>query len=138
MTAKNRILATLVGFVVLFLLGWLLYGFLLMDFYQANSGSATGVMRAEDEMVWWSLIAGNIMQAYLLVYIFGTWANITTFSEGLKAGLIIGLITGYAYTLIMYGTTNIGNLTSTLVDPFVSAAMLAVAGGVIGWMLGRK
>ncbi len=138
MTAKNRILATLVGFVVLFLLGWLLYGFLLMDFYQTNSGSATGVMRAEEEMVWWSLIAGNIMQAYLLVYIFGTWANITTFSEGLKAGLIIGLITGFAYTLIMYGTTNIGNLTSTLVDPFVSATMLAVAGGIIGWMLGRK
>jgi hypothetical protein len=138
MTAKNRILATLVGFVVLFLLGWLLYGFLLMDFYQANSGSATGVMRTDDEMVWWSLIVGNIMQAYLLVYIFGKWANINTFSGGLKAGLIIGLITGFAYNLMMYGTSNLSNLTAALVDPFVSATMLAVAGGVIGWMLGRK
>jgi len=138
MTVKTRILATLVGFVVIFMLGWLLYGMLLMDFYQNHSGSATNLNRAEDEMVWWALIVGNIMQAYLLVYIFGNWANITTFSEGLKAGFIIGLIYGFAYSLIMYGTTNIADLTAALVDPFVSASMMGITGGVIGWMLGRK
>ena len=82
MTTKNRLLATLVGFVVFFLLGWLVYGMLLMDFYANNAGSATGVMRAEDEMIWWALILGNLFQTYLLVYIFGNWANITTFSDG--------------------------------------------------------
>ena len=138
MTAKNRILATLVGFIVLFLLGWLIYGMLLMDFYGNNAGSASGVMRAEDEMVWWALILGNFFQAYLLVYIFGNWANITTFSDGLKAGAIIGLIMGLAFNLSMYGTSNIMNLTSALVDPFVSTVMMAITGGVIGVMLGRK
>ena len=138
MTAKNRILATLVGFIVLFLLGWLIYGMLLMDFYGNNAGSASGVMRAVDEMVWWALILGNFFQAYLLVYIFGNWANITTFSDGLKAGAIIGLIMGLAFNLSMYGTSNIMNLTSALVDPFVSTVMMAITGGVIGVMLGRK
>jgi hypothetical protein len=138
MTTKNRLLATLVGFIVFFLLGWLIYGMLLMDFYGNNSGSASGVMRAEDEMVWWALILGNLFQAYLLVYIFGNWANITTFSDGLKAGAIIGLIIGLAFNLTMYGTSNIMNMTSTLVDPFVSAVMMAITGGVVGFMLGRK
>jgi hypothetical protein len=138
MTVKNRILATLVGFIVLFLLGWLIYGMLLMDFYGNNAGSASGVMRAEDEMVWWALILGNFFQAYLLVYIFGNWANVTTFSDGLKAGAIIGLIMGLAFNLTMYGTSNIMNMTSALVDPFVSAVMMAITGGVIGVMLGRK
>jgi hypothetical protein len=138
MTAKNRILATLVGFIVLFLLGWLIYGMLLMDFYGNNAGSASGVMRSEDEMVWWALILGNFFQAYLLVYIFGNWANVTTFSDGLKAGAIIGLIMGLAFNLTMYGTSNIMNMTSALVDPFVSAVMMAITGGVIGVMLGRK
>ncbi len=138
MTAKTRIMATLAGFVVLFMLGWLLYGMLLMDFFVANAGSATGVNRAEDEMVWWALIVGNVLQAYLLVYIFGKWANITTFAEGLKGGAMIGLILGYAYDLIMYGTTNIMNLTAALVDPLIAAVMMGLAGGVIGWVLGRK
>ncbi len=138
MTAKNRILATLVGFVVFFLLGWLFYGFLLMDFYADNSGSATNVMRAEEDMVWWALIVGNLFQAYFLVYIFGKWANITTFSGGFKAGAILGLILGLAMNLTMYGTSNMMNLTGALVDPLVSMIMMGITGGVIGVMLGRK
>jgi len=138
MTAKNRILATLVGFVVLFLLGWLFYGLLLMDFYANNVGSASGVMREEAEMVWWALILGNLFQAYLLVYIFGNWANVTSFQEGMKAGAIIGLIIGLAFNLSMFGTSNIMNLTAALVDPVVSAVMMGITGGVIGIMLGRK
>jgi hypothetical protein len=138
MTAKTRILATLVGFVVLFLLGWLFYGFLLMDFYESNSGSASGVMRTDENMIWWALILGNLFQTYLLVYIFGNWANITTFSSGLKAGITIGLILGLAFNLTMYGTSNIMNMTSALVDPIVSAVMMGVTGGVVGMMLGRE
>lgn len=138
MSAKNRILATLVGFVVLFLLGWLFYGFLLMDFYADNAGSATGVYRENDQMIWWALILGNIMQAYLLVYIFGSLANVSTFGNGLKVGAIIGLILGLAFNLNMYATSNIMNLTSALVDPIVSTIMMGITGGVIGMMLGRK
>lgn len=138
MDAKKRIMATLAGFLVFFLLGWLLYGMLLMDFFAENSGSATGVPREETEMVWWALVLGNLLQAYLLAYIFGKWANITTFGAGLQGGLMIGLILGFGYDLTLYGTTNISNLTATLVDPFVVGVMMGLSGGVIGWVLGRK
>lgn len=138
MDAKKRIMATLAGFVVLFLMGWLLYGMLLMDFFMANAGSATGVMRSDSEMVWWALILGNVLQSYLLVYIFGKWANVTTFSGGLQNGAMIGLILGYAYDLTMYGTSNTMNLTGALVDPLVATVMMGLAGGVIGAVLGRK
>lgn len=138
MDIKKRILATLAGFVVFFLLGWILYGMLLMDFFNSNQGTATGVMRTDTEMIWWALALGNLLQAYLLVYIFGNWANITTFGEGFKAGLVIGLVIGYGVDLTMYGTTNIMNLTGALVDPLVVGVMMAISGGVIGWVLGRK
>ena len=95
-------------------------------------------MREESEMVWWALIVGNVFQAYLLVYIFDKWTNITTFSSGLQAGAILGLILGFAMNLTMYGTSNMMNLTAALVDPFVSAVMMGITGGVIGYMLGRK
>lgn len=138
MTAKSRILATIVGFVVLFMLGWLFYGLLLMDFYEANTGSATNVARAEEDMVWWALILGNFLQAYFLVYVFSKWPNITTFGAGAKAGFVLGLILGLAFNLTMYATTNMMNMTAMLVDPFVSAVMMAGTGGVIGMILGRQ
>jgi len=138
MDAKKRMMATLAGFIVYFMLGFILYGVLLMDFFAAHSGTATGVMRLDTDMQWWALIAGNVVQAYLLVYIFGNWANITTFGGGLKAGAIIGFIMSLGISLNMYGTTNVSDLTSTLVDPFVMSVMLGITGGVIGWVLGRK
>lgn len=131
-------MATLAGFVTFFLLGWLLYGMLLMDFFMTNAGSATGVSRGDTQMVWWALVLGNVFQAYLLVYIFGKWANITTFGGGLQTGATIGLILGYGYDLTMYGTSNISNLTATLVNPLVMAIMMGITGGVIGAVLGKK
>jgi hypothetical protein len=138
MDAKKRIMATLAGFVVFFFMGFLLYGMLLMDFFMANAGSATGVYREDAEMVWWALALGNLLQSYLLVYIFSKWTNITTFASGLQAGAMIGLILGLGYDLTMYGTSNISNLTATLVDPLVVAVMMGATGGVIGIVLGRK
>ena len=138
MDAKKRIMATLAGFVVYFMLGFLLYGVLLADFMGANVGTATGVMRADDDMQWWALIVGNVVQVYLLVYIFGNWAHITTFVGGLKAGATIGFIMTLGFNLTMYGTTNVSNLTTTLIDPLVMAVMMGATGGVIGWVLGRN
>ncbi|MBS1554817.1 MAG: hypothetical protein JSU09_07815 [Bacteroidetes bacterium] len=138
MDAKKRILATLAGFAVYFILGFLIYGVLLMDFYASNIGTATGVMRTDADMQWWALIAGNVMMAYLLVYIFGKWANVTSFARGLKAGAMVGFIMALGFGFNMYGTTNISNLTATLVDTVVMAVMMGATGGVVGWVLGRK
>jgi hypothetical protein len=138
MTAQKRIVATLAGFVVYFMLGFILYGILLMDFFATHAGTATGVMRTDEEMIWWALIVGNIVQAYLLVYIFGNWANITTFGGGLKAGATVGFIMALGMNLNMYGTMNTMTLPGVVADAAVLATMMGLTGGVIGWVLGRK
>lgn len=138
MTAQKRMVATLAGFVTLFLLNFLFYGVLLTEFMASNAGTATGVMKADADMLWWPLVLGTVFQAYLLVYVFGNWANISTFGGGLKAGAMIGLLFALGFDLVMYGTANIMNLTATLVDPLVMAVSYGVTGGVIGMVLGRK
>ena len=55
MMNTKTIVAGVIGGIVYFLLGWLIYGMLMSDFFEANSGSATGVMRADDEMIMWAL-----------------------------------------------------------------------------------
>jgi uncharacterized membrane protein YkvI len=78
MNAQQRILATLAGAVVSFIMGFLMYAVIFESFFTNNAGSAANVMKTDD-MVWWALILGNVFMAYLLVYIFGKWANINTF-----------------------------------------------------------
>lgn len=137
MDTKQFITGTLAGGVTYFILGYLFYGFLLMGFFEANAGSATGVSRG-DAIVWWALILGNLSFAALITYIFMKWAHISTFKNGFRRGAVIGLFLGLSYGLIWYSTSNIMSLKATLVDIVVGTLMTAVVGGVIGAVLHAK
>ena len=78
MSNNKILLAGLVGAVVAFILGFIVYGNLLMDFFIENSGSASGVMRGDDEMQWIPMILGHVTWGMLFAIIFGRWANIST------------------------------------------------------------
>jgi len=140
MNTTKMLISGIAGGIVAFFAGWLIYGMLLMDFMAQNSGTATGVMRADADMVWWALIAGNLLTGILYSYIFNRWTNISTLSAGLSAGAIIGLIMGAAFDLTMYGTSNILALNGVWVDIAASAVMGAITGAVVGWVngMGKK
>ena len=136
--SNNKIfIAGLVGAVVAFLLGFLVYGNLLADFFMENSGSATGVMRGDDEMQWIPMILGHITWGLLFAVIYGRWANITTFATGAKAGALLGFLIGASFDLIQLGSTHIFNTTGIIVDIVAMVIVSAIVGGVVGWFLGR-
>jgi hypothetical protein len=135
---NNKILlAGLIGGVAAFLLGGLFYGVLLKDFFLANSGSATGVIRGDDEMLWGPMVIGHLALGYLIAYVLGKWATISTFVSGLKAGGTIGFLISAAYTMINLGSTHIMNPTGSITDIVVQTFSFAITGGVVGWFLGR-
>ncbi len=133
MDLKKLLLATLAGGVTIFVLGYLLYGMLLENYFQGQMSS--GVMKEEPDMLFLAL--GNLFGALLLVYIFMKWAAISTFRTGLEAGLIIGLLIALMWDLTMYAVANMGTLQGALVDVLVYTVVFAIAGGVIGWVLGK-
>ena len=136
MNTKQFAIGTLTGGVAYFFLGFLVYAVILAGFFEANMGSATGVMKTD--MQWWPLILGNLASGALLTLIFLKWANISTFSSGAIAGATIGFLVASGYDLIMYDTSNIMNLTGTLVDIAVYTLMSALAGGLIGLVLQKS
>lgn len=132
----NRILLSgIAGGVVYFLLGFLFYGALLVKFFEANAGTAQGAMKTNP--TWWALILGNLFIGILLATIFVRWAGIKTFGAGAQAGAIIGALMALGIDFTMFGTMNISNLTATIVDVLVATVMMAITGGVVGWVLGR-
>ncbi len=134
MNTSKFITGSLVGGIVYFILGFVFYAILFEGFFEANSGSATGVMKTE--MSWWPLILGNIALAALITYIFLHWASISTFATGLKGGAVIGFLMALGWDMIMYDTTNIMTLQGALFDVVIATVMAAITGGVIGAVLG--
>ena len=137
MDTKKFLTGTVVGGIAYFILGYLFYAVLFGDFFAANSGGATGVDKTEN-MVWWSLILGNLVGAALLTYIFLKWAHISTFKSGLRAGAVIGLLMGLSFDLVMYATSYLLNLQAALMDAVIYTVMTALVGGAIGAVLHTK
>ena len=135
MNTKQFVIATLAGFITLFLLGFLFYGLLLMDFYAANTGSATGVAR--DTPIWWALGLGELTLAAFLTLVLGRWAGISTPKGGFMAGAIIGCLLALAIGLGIYATMNTTTITVVLVDVLVAGIRLGIAGSVIGTVLSK-
>ncbi|TAK40213.1 MAG: hypothetical protein EPO28_10415 [Saprospiraceae bacterium] len=135
--SNNKILvAGLLGGVTAFILGFLVYGLALKGFY--DSHMVEGVAKADEEMVWWALIVGNLAWGLLYAVIYGRWASISTFVTGAKAGAVIGALIALTYNLNGYATANMMDLTAALADVVVSAVVSAIIGGVVAWWLGRK
>lgn len=137
MDTKKFLTGTVVGGITYFFLGYLFYGLLFEDYFNANLGSATGVFKADD-LIWWALILGNLSGAGLLSYIFLKWAHISTFKSGLRAGAAIGFLMTLSWDLISFATSNVLNLQAAMIDVAIGTVMTALAGAAIGAVLHAK
>ena len=130
MDTKKFLTGTLVGGIAFFFLGYLFYGMALASFFDQH---AMGPM---EELVWWALILGNMSSGALLTYIFLKWANVSSFGSGASAAAAIGFFSTLSIDLVRFATSNAFDLTASLADVVVGTVMTAIAGGVIGVVLG--
>jgi hypothetical protein len=133
MTAQRFTTATVTGGITMFVLGYVFWGVLFMDFFMANTGSATGVMK--EVPVWWALGLGQLGWAALLTYVIGKGA--AGVGPGMKVGAVVLLLAAVGVDFTMLGTANLMNLTATILDMVLFTVVGGIAGAVIGWMLAR-
>ncbi len=131
---KKMLIGTVVGGVTFFLLGGLIYAVILADFYEANLGSATGVLR--ELPIMWAMVVSQLGMAAVVTYVF-LLSDVASASNGLKTGAILGLLLGIAISFDLYSVTNWSNSTVAFVEPLVWVVRTALAGAAIGWALGR-
>lgn len=136
MKTSKLLYAGLAGFAAYFLLGWLLYGVLTMSYFEGQTPEAARAVSRGENMVWWSLLLGNLIIGFFLAFVFSRWANIKTLRGGLIGGAIIGAFIMAGIDFTMYGTMDISTLPGIFVDIIVGTVMWALTGGVVGWVLG--
>jgi len=134
MNSKNYFLAGILGGIVYFLFGWLVYGMLLMNYMEENAGLALGVNRVE--MLLWSIGLGSLLYGFFLSYIFSCVGQVKTAAAGAKSGAWVGFLVAGAIDFTMYGTTNITTLNAVAVDILAATVLASITGAVVAWVLG--
>ena len=129
---------TLVGGLIFgavaFLLGWLIFGILLMDYYTSNMTSYTGLMK--DPPTIWAIAVANLAFGFMMAYIFNM-GNINSPAKGFRTGLIIGLLMQLGFDMFLYAQLNLYSTQILAVDIVASGIFAGVIGAILGWWFGR-
>jgi hypothetical protein len=134
MKTKKILLGGIAGGVTFFLLGWLVYGILLMNYTTANYNQCA--MRPMEEMIWMAMIISNLAFGFLLSVIFN-WSNTTGILSGLKVAGITGLLICVSLDFSLYSMSSMfSGIPALLVDIVVYTIMSALTGVVVAWVMG--
>ena len=134
MDTKNLLIASLAGGIVFFATGFVFYGVLLRDFMMVSSPLAGAMKETPD---FGPLIISQLIFGAFFTMVLRRWPGAGTLVEGAKAGAVLGLLLGLGFTLAQYATMNVIDPTLIPVNAVVAAIRGALAGGTIGYVLGR-
>jgi len=134
---SKTIIAAVVGAIASFLLGWVVYGMLLVDYFKSNTVQYEGMMLPEGEMKLWAIFISNLASSWLFAWLFSRM-NVRTFAGGFQTGAIINFVWALAIDMMFYSMMNwFANSTIIVVDVIVNAIFGGIIGGIIAMMLGR-
>ena len=137
MNTNKFLVGGIIGAIANFLLGWLVWGTLLMSFFKDHTSEAgKAVMRADADVIWWALIVANLVLGFLYSYILSK-AGARSAGSGAGIGAVVGLLMAAAFNLFNYAFMNMSDMTAMAVDVLASMVVTAIVGAIIGWFNGR-
>ena len=118
---KKILLSGIVGTIVYYLLGWLVYGFILPE-------KSTG----EESMLF--IFLGCLFYAFLIAYVFCKLAQLTSFKTGFTAGLVMGIL----YAMVWYFFMNWEFKPMAIIEEIIiGGLMTAVLEGAVAYVNGK-
>jgi len=135
MDSKRLIIGTIVGGIVLYIVGYVFWGMMFTDFFESNAGSATGVNR--DPQLIWAVVIGTLAYALLLTLSIESQSGSANVVGGAKVGAVVGMLIWMTADFVLYGTANLDNLTGTVADTALEFVRGGIGGAVIAATLGK-
>lgn len=133
----RTLLAALVGTVVAFFLGWLIFGIVTAGYMEKHVLQAPGLMKTEAEMNLGLMALSNLAVSLAFAWIFDRMGVVTAMG-GAMAGAVIGFLFYLSVDLSFLAMTNLlDGPVAAMVDTLSYTVWSACVGGVVGYMLGR-
>lgn len=129
------VLSTIVVGIVLFLLGWLFYGLIFMNYFKEYYGH---ISRGADDMKIWAFAVASLVQAFFMYLIYSKgYSGGSPFGEGFKFGLYISLFMGIPYVFYTWGGMPV-KYQGVVVDGILMIIMLIIASIITAFIHGKK
>jgi hypothetical protein len=134
MGTNRFVVGTIVGGIVLFALGYVIFELLMGSFMAANMATIPGLDREAPQF--WAVGVSCLAYAALICYAMGRHGAAGA-AAGAKVGAIVGLLVWMTADFMSFGFQNSMNLTATLVDPLLAIVHAGIAGAVIALVVGK-
>ncbi len=131
---KKIILSALGGGVALFVIGGILFEFLLKD-AMSDMIKAMGSAYNPNPNFATIALAQFILSLILAIFIYKS--NVTTFMGGLTTGAWMTFLILFWFDLWMLTTFNFMTVSMAVFDTISNTIIGTLAGGVIGWIQGK-
>lgn len=135
MNAQKVVIGTVIGAIVLFVLGQLIFDMALDSYYMAHMGAAQGAVK--EPPLYWAIILGNIGEGLLLTLWLLKKPGDLTWSKGLVSGAILGFLVWFIADFTHFGLTNLWQLTVAIIDPFAEAVHFGISGAILAVVLAK-
>lgn len=134
MFTKTNLLATLAGFITLYLLGWIFYGIVADDFFMSHT-VIQGVHKDDSVDGIWQIAIGSLILSFFMATIYQKWARgHHSLKEGFQFGSLLGAMIGLGLGIIMYATSNFMDFKGQLVDGIWCIFYYGLAGVAISFV----
>lgn len=128
MFSKSNLLATLAAAVVMFLLGYLIWGIATVDFFESHSLS--NIMKDPPDIP--LIFVSNLIAAFVLSSVYSKWARgYHSGGQGFEFGVAIGVFTGIAMGLMWYATSEWMDFTGYIAEAIIEIIYYGIVGVVI-------
>jgi hypothetical protein len=134
MNTKKLFIGGIVGAIVYFLLGYLIYGKLLMSYFMEHHGLTTDANRAQPIFLYLGI--GNLLMGFLLSYIF-VKGKVSSFGGGFVTGGIVGLLMASSTDSIVYATSTVMSKSGIVADVIAFTVISAITGAIIAAVSGK-
>jgi len=134
MDTKRFLIGTIVGGIVLFVMGYVLFELLLGSVMDSNMVDIPGLHR--EVPVYWALVLSCFVYAALICYAMGR-RGATGLAAGAKVGAVVGLLLWLTADLMTFAFMNSMTQSMLVIDPLLGLVHAAIAGAVIGLVDGK-
>jgi hypothetical protein len=104
--AKKLFISVIIGTLVYFVFGWLVFDFILGDYTNINTTQLIGFKKNETQYSLTFLVVSCLSYATLISFIFIYLINIKTILKGFLIGSIIGVLVAIMADTYWYATSN--------------------------------
>jgi hypothetical protein len=128
------IISTIVGAIIFFFLGWLLYGVIFAGLFNDSYGV---VMRSQGDYKLWSMIVANILEAFFLAWLYPKYyKGGSPAGEGFIFGIWMGFLLSLPMIFYVWASFQV-KYVGALIDGIISFVLVVIVGLFIGLIYGK-